>query len=54
VVARIGGLRSSLELHWLIADNSAHLKAYEAAYPGAGIGLGDRINVRIAELEENL
>jgi hypothetical protein len=42
---------SAQELHWLLADNSAHLDAYETAYPGAGAGLEDRINARIAELE---
>ena len=44
---------STLELYWLLADNSAHLEAYEAAYPGAGAGLKDRINSRIAALEES-
>jgi hypothetical protein len=52
VAERIEGL-STLELYWLLADNSAHLEAYEAAYPGAGAGLRDRINVRIAELAES-
>jgi len=51
VTARVPSL-STLELYWLIADNQAHLDAYEAAYPGAGVGLEDRINARIAELEE--
>jgi hypothetical protein len=43
---------SALELHWLIADNRAHFDAYERAYPGAGVGLEDHINARIAELEQ--
>jgi hypothetical protein len=44
---------STLELYWLLTDNSAHLEAYEATFPGAGAGLRDRINSRIAELEES-
>jgi hypothetical protein len=50
VIARTGEL-SAIELRWLLIDNSAHLDAYEEAYPGAGVGLEDRINARIAELE---
>ena len=44
---------SSRELYWLLTDNDTHFEAYEAAYPGAGTGLKDRINLRIAELEES-
>jgi len=50
VAERTEGL-STLELHWLLTDNSAHLEAYEAAHPGAGVGLRNRIIVRIGELE---
>jgi hypothetical protein len=50
VAARIKAL-STPELHWLLADNAPSIDACEAAYPGAGVGLRDRINARIAELE---
>jgi hypothetical protein len=50
VIARSEKL-SAIELHWLLSDNSAHLDAYEKAYPGAGVGLEDRINTRLAKLE---
>jgi hypothetical protein len=43
---------SALELHWLLADNGAHLDAFERAFPGAGIGLKGYINARIAKLSE--
>jgi hypothetical protein len=41
---------SAPELRWLLADNRAHLDAYERMFSGAGIGLADRINARIVEL----
>jgi hypothetical protein len=50
VIARAGEL-SATELRWLLIDNSAHLDVYEKVYPGAGVGLEDRINTRIVELE---
>jgi hypothetical protein len=51
VVSRVAELGVA-ELQWLLTDNSPHLDAYEDAYPGAGVGLEDRINARIAEIEE--
>jgi hypothetical protein len=42
---------SALELHYLLADNSEHLDEYEHSFPGAGIGLEDRIRERIDKLE---
>jgi len=53
LVAERGEELSSLELYWLLTDNSAHFEAYEAAFPGAGAGLRDHINLRIAELAES-
>ena len=50
VAERIKAL-SALELYWLLADNAPYIDAYEKALPGAGIGLKNRINARIAELE---
>jgi hypothetical protein len=50
LVSRIDEL-SAMELRWLLIDNDAHLEAYEAAFPGAGVALEDRIARRIAELE---
>ena len=50
LVSRIDEL-SAMELRWLLIDNDAHLEAYEATFPGAGVALEDRIARRIAELE---
>ena len=51
-VARRTSKLSALELHWLLADNSAHFDTYERLFPGAGTALENRVMTRIHELEE--
>ena len=42
---------TALELTWLLDDNGADLDEYERWFPGAGVGLEDRIRTRIRKLE---
>ena len=48
---RLGEL-SVVKLRWLLADNSAYLDEFERVFPGAGVGLEEKIMERIRELEE--
>jgi hypothetical protein len=42
---------SALELQHLLSDNRASFDEYERRFPGAGIGLEDRIRARIEFLQ---
>jgi hypothetical protein len=50
IVSRQEALQRAAEVRWLLEDNTVFFRAYDAAVPGAGTALIERIRKRMAEL----